>query len=114
MVTIMVPVVFIIIPLAMLVPAVIVLKPAMLSFPVTFIIPAALIVRGEPPGSGIRCTSPVAFMPLPVVSYGIPITVDPNIIGTGLDRTNTFEASRGRRTDLNANRNLSAKGGYAA
>src|SRR5437016_682166 len=110
----MVPIVFVIIPLAMLVPAVIVLHPPTLSFPVTFIILAALIARGQPPGPGIWCTSPVTFMPLPVVSYGIPITVDPNIIGLGLDRTNTFETRRGRRADLNAKRNLSAKGGYAA
>ena len=75
--------VFVMIPLTMLVPFVVVLNPAVFAFPVAVIVPSTLIVRNEPSSPAIGRKSPVTFVPFPMVAHGIPITVDPDIIGTG-------------------------------
>ena len=115
MVAVVIPVVvtimFAIIALFMFVPIVVVFNPAAVSLPVTLKVLAALVTRRRPPSAAIWRPSPVPVMPLIVVSVRIPIALDPNKVGTGLDWTNAFE-TRGRwRSNLNANRNLSAKGG---
>jgi len=102
-VTVMIPVVFPIIPLSMLVPVMAVLDPAAFSSPIAFIVLPTLIPRGQPACTGIRCTGPVPFVPLPVVANWVPIPFDPDIIATWLDWANVFDTRRRRRTDSNAN-----------
>jgi hypothetical protein len=101
---VMIPTVFVfpIIPFSMLVPVVVVLSPAVFAFPVTCIVMPALIPRSQPVRTFIRRTSPVSFVPIPVVAYGIPVPFDPEISGTGLGWANAFDSRRRRRTDLNA------------
>jgi hypothetical protein len=94
--------VFVIIPLSTSIPFVPVLKPAVFAFPVAIIVPSALIVRSEPSGPAIGRESPVTFVPFPVVSHGIPVTVNPDIIRTGRYRPNAFDTRRRRRSDLYA------------
>jgi hypothetical protein len=110
-IAIMFPFVFPIIALSMFVPGVFMLDPAVFSFPVAFIVLAALIPWGEPRRAGVGCPSPVPLMPLPMVADGIPVSLDPDVIMGRLHGPNVFDTRRRRRADLNANRNLSSKSG---
>jgi hypothetical protein len=103
------PIVFPIITLPVLVPVVVVLIPAVFSLPITLIVPSAFIAGYEPLSARIRCPSPITLVPLPMVTDRIPVTVNPNVIGTRLNGTNTFVTRRRRRSDLNTERDLSPK-----
>src|SRR5579863_1199094 len=72
-----------VIPVAVAVPAVIVLDSASLSVPVTVKELSTLISRADPSSPPVRHAGPIAVMPFPVVSGGIPIAIQPNEIGTG-------------------------------
>ena len=97
------------ISLPIMVPVVVMRYPPAISFPVTFKVFSALIVRSPPASAGIRCPSPIAFMPLPMVSYRIPITIDPSKFGSGCGWKNANHGRRWRRADPDADGDLSAK-----
>jgi hypothetical protein len=107
-VVIMFPAVPIIIAFTMLVPFVFVPDLAVPTFPVAVVIPATLISRRKPSCTGIRCPSPIPAMPLPVTTDGVPVTLDPNVIGTWLDWPNMFDTRCGRLANLNTKGNLSS------
>jgi hypothetical protein len=98
-----------IVPVSIMIPAVLVLDLAAAASPVTLIIFTTLIVRGIPGCSRIWCARPVALMPSPVVSYRIPVAVNPHIIWSGTSRKYTDYTWRWRWTDSDSKRNLSAK-----
>jgi hypothetical protein len=107
-----------IIPVPITVPVVVVVHPAPISFPVPFKVFPALITRSPPTSAGIGCPSPIASMPVPMVSHRIPIAIDPYIFGCGWKSVNHWRRwrravnhwRRWRRTDPDADGNLSAKG----
>jgi hypothetical protein len=69
--------VFVVISIVAVVRVVIVLNTAAISFPVTRVIPFAVVVRSDPVSSFVGRSSPVAFVPLVVVSDRIPIALYP-------------------------------------
>src|SRR5262249_27902970 len=91
------------------VPVVVMLHAAAISFPVTLKVFAALIARSPPTSADIGCPSPIALMPVPMVSNRIPITIDPYIFGFGCGWQNVNNWGRWRRADPDADGDLSAK-----
>src|SRR5262245_11961221 len=95
-----------IIPVPIVIPAVLVLDPAPAALPITWIIFATLIARGKPGCSRIWRARPIALMPFPVVSYRIPVAVNPHIIRSRSSRKYTDRTWRWRWTDSDSKRNL--------
>jgi hypothetical protein len=95
-----------IIPVPIMVPVVIVLDSAPVAFPITLIILATLITRSGPASSLVWSERPVALMPFPVVSYRIPIAINPHIIRSRASRKYANHTWRRRWTDSDSNRNL--------
>ena len=56
---------------------VVVFNTASISFPVTCIVPFAVVVRSNPVRPLVGRSSPIPFMPLVMVSHRIPITLYP-------------------------------------
>lgn len=67
-----------VVAIVVVVPVVIVLNTAAISFPVTHIVPFAVVVRSNPVSSIVGRSSPISFMPLVMLSHGIPITLHPH------------------------------------
>jgi hypothetical protein len=65
---------------AVAVPVMIVFNTAAISFPVTHKETFAVVVRRNPASSLVRWSTPIAFMPLVMLSCGIPITFHPHEI----------------------------------
>src|ERR1700746_2186087 len=57
---------------------VVVLHMAAISFPVTRIVPFAIVVRSKPASPLVGLSSPITCMPLIMISYRIPITLYPH------------------------------------
>jgi hypothetical protein len=114
MVVIMIAVVLVlvpIIPISIFVPIVIVLHAPMLAFPVPVIEFPALITRREPMGARIRCSRPIALMPLPVAPYRVPIAINPRVVRSWTSWKNSNHRGRRRRTDPYTKGNLTGKNG---
>jgi len=69
-----------VVPAMFLVPVVIVFDTAAVSFPIPGIIPFSIVAWRNPVSPFIGCLSPIALMPLIVISDGIPIALNPNVI----------------------------------
>ena len=69
--------VFVVIPVMAVIRVVIVVNTTAIPIPVTCIVPFAVVVRSNPVCPLVGRSSPIAFMPLVMVSYGIPITLYP-------------------------------------
>jgi hypothetical protein len=98
----------VVIPVAIMIPVVIVLDTAAVSFPIASIVLAALIARRHPVRAVIRRASPITVVPFVMVSYRIPVTIDPCIIRAWTRRNDADNRSRRRRADSDSKRNLSA------
>jgi len=101
--TIVISIPITIVALSVLVPVMVMLQPAVVAFPITFKEFTALVMRNNPVSSGKWCPGPITLMPLPMVSYRIPITIDPYKIAPGSGRNNTNYARRRRLADSDAN-----------
>jgi hypothetical protein len=77
LVVLVVFVVFVVISVVAVVRVVIVLNTAAISFPVTCIVPFAVVVRSNPVSPLVGRSSPIAFMPFVMVSHRIPIALYP-------------------------------------
>jgi hypothetical protein len=102
------------VPVVAAVPTVIVLNVAVISIPVTLKILPSIVVGSHPASTFIWRPAPIALMPFVMVSYRIPITVDPYEIrawSCGLDPNH---AGWGRRTNSHSNGKLSAGYGDAS
>jgi hypothetical protein len=104
-----VPVFLTIIAVSITVPVVVMLDPPAVPFPVTLKVFPALITRSQPKSARIWGPSPITVMPFPMVSYRIPITLDPHIFGSGCGWNNENFARRWRRADPDVDGDLSAK-----
>jgi hypothetical protein len=71
--------VFVVAPVmvSVVVRVVVVLNAAAISFPMTCIVAFAVVVRSNPASALVGRSSPIAFMPLVMVSHRIPITLHP-------------------------------------
>jgi hypothetical protein len=96
------------------VPPVIVFDVAMISIPVTLKILPSIVVGSHPASALIRRPAPIARMPLVMVSYRVPITVDPYKIRARSCGLDPYHAGWGRRTNSNADGKLGAGYGYAS
>ena len=67
-------------------PGVIAVNAAVLSLPVTFKESFSVVTRPDPASPDIGRPTPVAFMPLIVVSDRVPVTLDPEELGPGARR----------------------------
>ncbi len=56
---------------------VVVFNTASISFPITCIVPFAVVVRSNPASPFVGRSGPIAFVPLVMVSYRIPIALYP-------------------------------------
>ena len=106
--------VFVVISVVAMVRVVIVLNTAAISFPVTRVIPFAVVTRANPASALVGRPSPIAFMPLVMVSHGIPIGLDPHIFRAGTDRNHSHDPRGRGRPDSDSNRDLSAKHRHAS
>jgi hypothetical protein len=104
-----VPVVFTIVPFPIVIPVVIVRNPAAISLPVAFEKAVAVVMGTNPMRTGIRCPGPISVMPFVVVSYRIPVALDPKKIGSWTRRQNPHHAGRRWWADSYSYRNLSAQ-----
>jgi hypothetical protein len=96
---------------AMAIPMMIMLEPAPASVPVAGEILPALIAGNNPTRTGVWHTSPIAWMPLPVMPVRIPIAFYPNEVRARRDRPNRHDAWRRRRANGDSHRNLSGASG---
>src|SRR5215467_8381875 len=87
------------------VPMVVVFETAAVAIPVTAVEMAAFVARADPACAHVGRTSPIAAMPDVTAVDGIPVTVNPYIIGTWPDRDDVMARRRGR-ADCNADGNL--------
>ncbi len=97
------------VPASVVVPAVIMFKPAVFSLPVTAIELPPIVMRHHPASTRVRRPSPITFMPAIMPSDWIPVTLDPQELGSGGRRQNSNHAGRRRRPDGDPDRDLSAE-----
>jgi hypothetical protein len=107
-VMIVVPVVAsaVVIPVVAAVPVMIVLHAAVFSFPITRVVSFAVMALANPASSLVWWSSPIASMPPVMVSYGIPITLDPNELRTWSFRHSYNNPGRRWRSNDDSNGNL--------
>jgi hypothetical protein len=91
------------------VPMMVVINAATFSNPITREKLAALIMGSRPSSADVRGLSPVALMPLPMVSNGIPITVNPNEFRCRSRRHNVDHTWRRRGSYSDTDRDLSTE-----
>jgi hypothetical protein len=96
------------VPASVAVPAVIMFNPAVFSLPVTAIELPPIVMRQHPASPRVRRPSPITFMPAIMPSDRIPVTLDPQELGSGGRRQNSNHAGRRRRPDGDPDRDLSA------
>ncbi len=97
------------VPASVVVPAVIMFKPAVFSLPVTVEESLSVVTRPHPASPWVRRPSPITFMPAIMPSDRIPVTLDPQELGSGGRRQNSNHAGRRRRPDGDPDRDLSAE-----
>jgi hypothetical protein len=85
---------------------VVVLNVAAISFPVTCIIPFAIVVRSNPASPLVGRSSPIAFMPLVMISHRIPITLYPHELRSWPFWHNHNHSGWRRRGNHDSNGNL--------
>jgi len=61
-----------------------------------------VVMRPNPTRAGVRRAAPISSVPLIVTSDGIPVTFNPNEIGTGPGGLDSNNARRWRRPDADA------------
>src|SRR5258708_23032792 len=96
-------------PVAVL--AVIVIKAATVAFPIAVVITVAVITRKDPLRTRIGRARPVSFMPDIAAIDRIPVSIYPGELRTRCGRPHPNHARRGRRTNINSERHLSAEHG---
>jgi len=97
------------IAVSVVVPNVIMFKPAVFSLPVTVEESLSVVTRPHPASPWVRRPSPITFMPAIMPSDWIPVTLDPQELGSGGRRQNSNHAGRRRRPDGDPDRDLSAE-----
>jgi len=95
-----------VVPAMVLIPVVIVFNTAALSFPIPGIIPFSVVSWRNPTSPFVGRLSPIAFMPLVVISHGIPISLNPNVIRRRPCLHNHNRPRRRWRRNYNSNGNL--------
>jgi hypothetical protein len=76
-----------------------------IAFPMTLIVLSPVVVRRDPIRARIGRTRPIPVVPNVVAVFRVLITLNPNVIGSGLGRY-AVRARRWRRTNANAERDL--------
>ena len=97
------------VPIVVLIPFVVVFNPSVISIPVTGKVLLSVVVRFHPSSTCIWRARIVALMPLVVPSYWIPIAADPHELRTWTCRHNANHTGTRRRTNSNAERDLSLR-----
>ncbi len=87
------------------VPPMIVLKASVVSIPIAGEELLPVVVRRNPSSAYVGRASPVPSMPSIMSVVGVPIAVDPDVVGPRTSR-NRVHARRRRRPDTNAKGNL--------
>lgn len=100
--------VFIVIVVATLVavPSVVMFDTAMRSVPVASKVLLAIVMRFHPMRSNVRWPSPITSVPPVMSTYGIPITVYPDVVGSWTYWANRQNARRRWRPNSDTKRNL--------
>src|SRR5690348_13783534 len=94
------------------IPVVVVRKVAARGIPIPGEIPLAVMMGPNPDGAFEGRTGPVALVPAVAMSDGIPIALNPNETGARSVRLDVHDGRRrGRRANLNADRNIRREGG---
>jgi hypothetical protein len=86
---------------------------AAISVPVTHKVHVSFVMRWNPAGSDVWRVTPIAFMPTVMLLFDIPVTVYPDVLGTGSFPHDTNDAWPGRRAYSDSNGHLGAKRGSA-
>jgi hypothetical protein len=89
---------------------VVVFHAAVRSLPVTDEVSFAVVARRNPTSSFVGWSSPIAFVPLVTLSYGIPITLHPREFRTRAYWRNPNHAGWRWCPDDNSNGNLRVNG----
>jgi hypothetical protein len=108
-VSVPISIMFTIVAVPVVIPVVIVLNPAVISLPVAFKKKAAVVMRRNPTSAGVWCPRPISVMPFVVISYGIPVALDPQEIGPWVSWRNPHHAGRRWWSDSDSYRNLSGQ-----
>ena len=98
------------IAIVVFIPTMIVLEAAMRPFPVTGEVTGAIVMGRDPDCAFVRRTAPIAFMPPVVAFQGKPIALNPDKLWSWAFRANRYHARRGRRADLNTDRDIGGQG----
>ena len=103
-----------VVPAMFLVRVVIVFDPAAVSFPIPCVISFSVVARCNPVSPLVGRSSPIALMPLIVISDGIPIALNPNVI-RGWHCWHNYNCPRWRwRRNYDSNGNLRVSYGSRA
>ena len=86
-------------PIALTIPSMVVAVVAARRVPVPFVKPAGFPVRLYPIRPLVRRARPVAVVPDPTASDGIPIAFDPFVAGARIGRDPVIARRRRRRAD---------------
>lgn len=89
--------------------AVIVFHASMVAIPVACEELLSIVTRADPVGAFIGRARPISGVPPIAAIYRVLITIHPKVAGTGRCRTNHDDAWRRRRSNANADANLSAQ-----
>src|SRR5690349_5720815 len=95
---------------AVAVPVVVMFEAPVWTIPEAAVVAATFMAGSDPARPGIRWTAPVTFMPAIVSGNGIPVTADPDIVGSRLGGHDDDRAQRRWRANLDADRYLSFRG----
>jgi hypothetical protein len=91
------------------IPFVIVFDAAMATIPIAREKLLTIVMRADPVGTLVRRTRPVTFMPAIMPADGIPISVNPGKTRSGRSGMHGHNSRRRRRSEVDANANLSAQ-----
>jgi len=95
-----------VVSVAIPVPVVTMFESAPISFPVAIVELVALIARPDPASAIIGRACPIPFVPAIVTVYRVPVSIDPDVVGTWPWRPLAQNPRRWRRTNPNAEGNL--------
>lgn len=96
----------VVVPVMFLIPVVIVFNTAAISFPIPCVISFSVVPRCNPVSSLVGRSSPIALMPLVMVSHWIPITLHPQKFRAWASSHNHDGRGRGWRRNYDSNGNL--------
>ena len=98
----------VVIAVVVMIPVMVMAEAATRTIPVAGVEADSFMVMANPAGTGVGRASPITLVPNVVAAHGIPVTVNPGVLGSGAN-WNHIMPRRGRRPNLDSDRDLGSR-----